>query len=82
MEFILLQILVQKYIKVVSFTSYYRAILVNIPLQFIFDLLACTVGLVLYSYFSECDPLNHPDPDKHLSSPNQVLVSMIISSNK
>ena len=49
-----------------------RALLVNLPSQFIMDTLACGIGLVVYSYFSSCDPLNDPDLDKRLSSPNQV----------
>ena len=36
------------------------------------DILACAIGLVAYSYFSTCDPLEHPDVEQRLTSPNQV----------
>ena len=51
---------------------FFRIVFVNAPLQAMMELLSCTVGLVLFSYFSECDPLSHPDPQRRISSPNQV----------
>ena len=44
----------------------------NLPVQLIMDILACAIGLVAYSYFSTCDPLEHPDVEQRISSPNQV----------
>ena len=52
--------------------------MMNIPSFLFIDVSMSLVGLVIFSYFSECDPLTHPDPNQRLSSPNQVLLNQFI----
>ena len=52
---------------------FFRVVLTSIPSFVFIDTSMSLVGLILFSYFSQCDPLTHPDPNLRISSPNQVL---------
>lgn len=47
------------------------SLLLNIPMQFILTTLCCSVGLVLYANYYQCDPLSNPY-DK-VNNPNQLI---------
>ena len=53
------------------------ALLLNIPFQFILTTLCCSVGLVLYANFYQCDPLSNPY-DK-INNPNQLVGYFVIN---
>ena len=50
----------------------FRMVMFNIPSVLLTNVAMAIVGLIIFSYFSLCDPLTHPDPNLRISSPNQV----------
>ncbi len=54
------------------------ALLLNIPFQFVLTTLCCSVGLILYANFYECDPLSNPFGK--IKNPNQLVGYFVINN--
>lgn len=57
-----------------------RALILNSPLAFIMMSLCCVAGLGIYANFAGCDPLTHPDPDKRIQTPNQLVGYFVLNN--
>ena len=60
-----------------------RMILMNIPCAIISEALLLLIGIIIFAYFSTCDPLSFPDSEQKITSPNQVesiIICFIICS--
>jgi sodium-coupled monocarboxylate transporter 8/12 len=55
-----------------------RALLLNIPIVFVLVTLCCSVGLIVYANFYNCDPLTKPD--NRIKNPNQLVPYFVINN--
>jgi sodium-coupled monocarboxylate transporter 8/12 len=55
-----------------------RALLLNIPITFVLISLCCSVGLIVYANFYDCDPLTRPD--NRIRNPNQLVPFFVINN--
>jgi len=55
-----------------------RALLLNIPIVFVLMSLCCSVGLIVYANYFDCDPLKRPDD--RIKNPNQIVPYFVINN--
>ncbi|KAG8182484.1 hypothetical protein JTE90_020402 [Oedothorax gibbosus] len=65
------QVQVQRLLTVKNISRARRALFVSIPMGASFHLLNCLAGIIIYAYFSECDPMT--SPEQPIKSADQLL---------
>ena len=71
------QQMIQRFQSAKSKKSAQLALILNIPIIFILVSLCCSVGLILFANFYQCDPLSNPY-DK-INNPNQLVGYFVIN---
>ncbi|XP_054711298.1 putative sodium-dependent multivitamin transporter [Uloborus diversus] len=72
------QVQIQRMLTVKNVSRARTALFVSIPMGCSFHLLNCLAGIVVYAYFSNCDPMT--SPNKPISSGDQLLPFFMASA--
>ncbi|XP_054710765.1 putative sodium-dependent multivitamin transporter isoform X1 [Uloborus diversus] len=72
------QVQVQRLLTVRNVSRSRKALIISLPLWCSFYLLNCLSGIVIYAFFSNCDPMT--SPEKPISAPDQLVPYFVMTT--